>query len=109
MGHYWRSKDELISEGLVWIPSHRCASVSRPTRTYLQKLCTDTGYRLDNLPEAMDDRDEWRERVREILAGSATWLYLYSKYNWKCIFVEKIIVQLLYNYGMIFFILIIFR
>ena len=27
---------------------------------------------LKDFPGAMDDRDEWRERVREIHAGSAT-------------------------------------
>ena len=32
-------------------------------RTY--KLCTDTGYNLEDLSEAMDDRDEWRETERE--------------------------------------------
>ena len=25
---------------------------------------TNTGYRLENLPNAMDDRNEWRERER---------------------------------------------
>ena len=54
--HCWRSKDELISN-ILWTPSHRCASVSRPIRTYLQQLCTDTGCRLEDLPEMMEDRD----------------------------------------------------
>ena len=37
---------------------HRRGSVGRPTRTYLQQLCTDTRCRLEEQPEAMDDRDE---------------------------------------------------
>ena len=33
----------------------------RPARTYLQQLCTDTGYSPEDLPEAMDDRGVARE------------------------------------------------
>ena len=33
-GHCWRSKDELISDVLLWTPSHRRAKVGRPARTY---------------------------------------------------------------------------
>ena len=61
---YWRSKDELISNVLLWTPSYRRASVGRPPRTYLQQFCTNTWCSLEDLPEVMDDREEWRERVR---------------------------------------------
>ena len=27
-----------------------------------QQLCTNTGCRLEDLPEVMEDRDEWQER-----------------------------------------------
>ena len=64
-GLCWRSKDEPISDVLRWTPLHGRASVGRSTRTYLQQLCTDTGCSLEDLPEAMDDKDEWRERVTE--------------------------------------------
>ena len=57
VGHCWRSKAKFISNVLLWIPSHRCASVGRPARTYLQQLSTDTECSLEDLPEAMDDRD----------------------------------------------------
>ena len=56
-GHCWTNKNELLSIILLWTPSHRCASVGQPTRTYLQQLCMDTGRSLEDLPEAMD-RDE---------------------------------------------------
>ena len=39
-----------------------------PARTYLQQLCTDTGFSLEDLPNVMDDKDKWRGRVREIHA-----------------------------------------
>ena len=72
-GHCWRSKDELISDVLLWTPTHGCARVGRPARTYIQQLCEDTGCNPEDLPEAMNDREKWRERVRDIRAGGATW------------------------------------
>ena len=72
-GHCWRSKDELISDVLLWTPSHGWAKVGQPARTYIQQLCADTGCSLEDLPGVMDNRDGWRERVREIHAGSVTW------------------------------------
>ena len=72
-GHCWRSKDELISDVLLWTPTHGCARVGRPARTYIQQLCEDTGCNPEDLPEAMNDREKWRETVRDIRAGGATW------------------------------------
>ena len=34
-GHCWRSKDELISDILLWTPSNGWAKVGRPARTYI--------------------------------------------------------------------------
>ena len=53
-------------------PSHGRASVGRPARTYLQQLSMDIGSGLEDLPEVTDNRDEWKERVREIRASSMT-------------------------------------
>ena len=72
-GHCWRSKDELISDVLLWTPTCGCAKVGRPVRTYIQQLCEDTGCNPEDLPAAMNDREKWRERVRDIRAGGATW------------------------------------
>ena len=72
-GHCWRSKDELISDVLLWTPTYGCAKVGRPARTYIQQLCEDTGCNPEDLPEAMNDWEKWRERVRDIRAGGATW------------------------------------
>ena len=71
-GHCWRSKDELISDVLLWTPTYGCARVGRPARTYIQQLCEDTGCNPEDLPEAMNDREKWRERVKDIRAGGAT-------------------------------------
>ena len=56
-GHCWRSRDDLISEVLRWTPSHGRAKAGRPARTYILQLCVDTGCSLEDLPEAMNDRD----------------------------------------------------
>ena len=64
-GHCWSSRDELISDVLSWSPSHGRAKTAR---TYIQLLCADTGCIPEDLPEAMDDRDGWREKVRDIRA-----------------------------------------
>ena len=58
-GHCWRSKSQLISDVLLWTPSHWQARVRWPVRTYLQQFCTDTGCSMEDLPRVMDDRDEW--------------------------------------------------
>ena len=44
----------------------------RPTRTYIQQLCEDTGCNPEDLPKAMNDREKWQERVRDIRAGGTT-------------------------------------
>ena len=72
-GHCWRSRDELIRDVLLWIPTHGRAKAGRPARTYIQQLCEDTGCSPEDLPRAMNDREEWRERVRDIRATSAIW------------------------------------
>ena len=77
---WWRIRYELISDILLWIPSHERAKAGPPARTYIQQLCVDTGCSLEDLPGAMDDREGWRERVRDIrAAGHATpwWWYIY--------------------------------
>ena len=71
-GHCWRSRNEIISDVLLCTPSHGRAKAGRPARTYIQQVCEDTGYSPEDLPEAMNDRERWRERVREIRADSMT-------------------------------------
>ena len=81
-GHCWRSKDELISDVLLWTPTHGQAKAGRPARTYIQQLCEDTGCSPEDLPEAMNNSEKWRERVRDIRATSTTWWgYHYSVFT----------------------------
>ena len=79
-GHCWRSKDELISDVLLWTPTYGRAKAGWPAKTYIQQLCKDTGCSPEDLPEAMNDREKWWERVRDIRAGSTTWWWWW--YQW---------------------------
>ena len=72
-GHCWRSRDKLIRDVLLWTPTYGRAKAGRPAQTYIQQLCEDMGCSPEDLPEAMSDREKWRERVRDICATSTTW------------------------------------
>ena len=71
--HCWRSKDELISDVLLWTPAYGQAKAGRPVRTYIQQLYEDTGCSLEDLPKAMNDWEKWRERIMDIRASDTTW------------------------------------
>ena len=55
--HCWRNRDELISDVLLWAPTHGRAKARRPARTYIQQLCEDTGCSPEDRPEEMNDRE----------------------------------------------------
>ena len=88
-GHCWRSKDELISDVLLWTPAYGQAKAGRPSQTYIQQLREDTGCNPEDLPEAMNNREKGRERVRDTRDGSTTrwwwWWYIYIY-----IFIERV-------------------
>ena len=66
-GHCWRRSDVLL-----WTPIYGRAKARRRARTYIQQLCGDTGCIPEDRPEAMKDREKWRERVSDIRAGGTT-------------------------------------
>ena len=82
VGHCWRSKDEVISDILLWTLSHRCVCVGWPIRTYLQQLCAGTGCSQEDLSGVMNDWDEWREWVREICLSGTTWWWWWWWWWW---------------------------
>ena len=60
--HIWPSKSRMTSSNIY------------------TALCEDTGCSSEDLSEAMNDREKWRERVRDIHASGMTWwwfLYCY--------------------------------
>ena len=60
--HCWRSKDEIVSDVLLWTPAYGQSKAGRPAPTYIQQLCDDMGCNPEDLPETMNDRETWRER-----------------------------------------------
>ena len=82
-GDCWRSRDELISDVFLWIPTYDRTKAGRPARTYIQQLCEGTGCRSEDLPEAMNDREKWRERLRGIRSTSTTWWWWCRWYLFK--------------------------
>ena len=59
-GHYWRSNNELASDLLLWNPKHDKRSRSRPRKSYIDQLKEGTMLNIEELPTAMNDRNEWK-------------------------------------------------
>ena len=97
-GHCWRSRDEILRDVLLWIPTHGRAKAGRPARTYIQQLCEDTGCCPEDLSRAMNDREEWRERVRDIRAASTIWWWWWSIYQFNFVIYLSIYLRLLSMY-----------
>ena len=67
----------------MYMDSCGWAKAGQPTRTYIQQLCAKIGCSPEDLPEAMDDREGWQERVRDICANGTTWWWWW--YIWICV------------------------
>ena len=74
-GHCWKCRDELIYDVLLWTPSHGRGKAERSARTYIQQLCVDRGSSPEDRPEAMDDMEGWRKRVRDISAADELFVW----------------------------------
>ena len=61
---------QLVIDVLLWIPTYGQVKAGRPARTYIQQLCEDTGCNPEDLPEAMNDREKWRDSQ-----GYPCWLH----------------------------------
>ena len=101
-GHCWRIRDELISDVLLWTPTYGQAKAG-PARRYIQQLCEDTECNSEDLPEAMNDREKWRERVRDIHASGTIW-WLKMTFSIKCYFqIIQCFYLFIFFYSFIFF------
>ena len=67
-GHCWRSKDEIVSDLILWHPKHGRAPRGRPRKTYINQLLDDTQLQRDNIEAAMSDRETWRHLSDEVRA-----------------------------------------
>ena len=77
-GHCWRSKDEIVSDVLLWTPAYGRSKAGRPARTYIQQLCDYTRCNPEDQPKAMNERESWRESVRDFRASCTTWWWWWS-------------------------------
>ena len=80
-GHCWSSRDKLIKDVFLWIPTYGRAKAGRRARTYIQQLCEDTGCSPEDMPEAINDREKWWKRVKDIRASGTTWWYYIISYH----------------------------
>ena len=82
-GHCWRSRDEFITDVLLWTPIYGRAKAGWPAQIDIQKLCKDMGCCPEDLPEKMNDREKWWERVRDIRACDTKWWWwpLFGEYH----------------------------
>ena len=65
-GHCWRSKEEVISNVLLWQPSHGKRSRGRPSRNFIDQLTEDTNLDVEDLKTAMNDRTTWKDIVKTV-------------------------------------------
>ena len=63
-GHWLRSRDELISDVLLWTPWHGRAKAGSTSLNLHTVALWGTGSSPEDLPEAMNDKEEWREKQR---------------------------------------------
>ena len=68
--HCWRNKDELASDLLLWNPKNSKRSRGRPRKSYIDQLIEDTMLKIEELPTAMNDRNEMQLRVMKCRAIS---------------------------------------
>ena len=71
IGHFWRKKDEVISELLLlWEPKHGARKRGRPVTTYVDQLRNDTGLSIAELKNIMGNRNEWLKLVNGVRVRS---------------------------------------
>ena len=73
-----------------WGRAHKCCTPVDPIHMDEQRQddqleltyssCVDTGCSPEDLPEALDNREGWRERFMDICADSATWWWRWWKH-----------------------------
>lgn len=57
---------EVIIDVFLWSPNHGHASIGRLLKAYIQQMFVIIGCQLEDLPDAMDDREKRRENAVKI-------------------------------------------
>ena len=66
-GHCMRHKEEIANKLVLWEPTEGRARRGRRKFTYIKALLDDTGMKnVQKLQTVMQDRDEWRKRVKDV-------------------------------------------
>ena len=68
----WRSRQEFSRETMLW--SHQHCRLMPP---FTDQLCDYTGCLPEDIPNAAQDQNGWREWIRDIRANS-TWWWLWA-------------------------------
>ena len=62
-GHCWRSKNEIVSDLVLWERKHGKRSIGVQARTLIDVLEGNTWVPTDCLPAVMDDRVGWKKEA----------------------------------------------
>ena len=65
-GHCLGATNEVISEVILWEPTHGKRGRGRLARTYIDQLVDDTGIQKEHLRMAMEDREGWRGVIKNV-------------------------------------------
>ena len=71
-GHCCRSRDELISDVLLWTPTYGRAKQDDQLEHTFSSYARIRDVAPEDLPGAMNDREKWRERVGDICSSGTT-------------------------------------
>ena len=69
---------------LLWTPAYDQSKAGRPARTFIQQLCDDTGCNPDDLPKAMNDREDVEREgqgypcLPRVMMMMMIYIYIYS-------------------------------
>ena len=77
-GHYWRSRNELISNVLLLTLMYAHTSIGQPAKTEIHQLCVDAGCSLKDLLSMRADKDRWWERAKEIHVIGIPWWWWFQ-------------------------------
>ena len=62
--HCWRSKNETVSQLLLWDPKRGSRSRERPATIFIDQLESDTGLSRQDLASVMANRREWDRIIK---------------------------------------------
>ena len=65
-GHVWSKTEETAQKLLLWEPAKGKRKPGRPGYNYVDQLKDDTGLEQYHLKERIQNREQWREHVKQI-------------------------------------------